>query len=580
MINLTNTKKRIIFFSKSFDLLYLFEENFSNIKTNLAILNTRYNNLNFNFDKKPNKEYNFSPLISNYQTKHQLQNKYWRYTPIDSKTELSFENRQKELLNLIKEIDSTHISINEELNLNENLPILISVFPCIDPTTNKILNSQNSDITFKRIAKTVTLEQKSNYTYDISAENQAQAEFAMKIQLLFTKPKFNLIDGISYLHSSFTFSPIIRFPLLSKSIYKEWHFFNPQNKFFLSKKSKNKKMESIIKFGNQLEDILIFEDLKKYLQKRNGQILAISDLPIEWLSLNKIPLALTHDIARIQESNYQGNINNYSANNRLEFQIDQNILKKTLIILSADAIGSDDHEFKEFYKIVEEYSEELEFQFRYCRNCTEVSRAIKETNPYLLIFDCHGDIDEVNQTSYLLINNERIYGDDIIKHEISAPIVFLSCCNSNPNHGFLRKLHDAFFQSGAISITATFQPISIKRGTLYYIRMLNLLKLETNKKIFKNWLGFISHVIRSSIIHDVFDKANRKLNRPLTKNESIRLSEILLEIMIFEKRREVFKKLLADGIKISDELKINIEDTDSEMLMYTHYGRPDLIYFE
>ena len=110
--------------------------------------------------------------------------------------------------------------------------------------------------------------------------------------------------------------------------------------------------------------------------------------------------------------------------------------------------------------------------------------------------------------------------------------------------------------------------------------MLNLLKLETDKNIFKNWLGFISHIIRSSVIHDVIEKSHKTLKRDLTESETRQLSVVLLEIMVFEKRREIFEKLLNSGIKISDELNLKIQDTESEMLMYTHYGRPDLIYFE
>ena len=579
-VSIKEYEKEENFFLNSVELIDLFKTNFSNIKKNLIILGEGYKDIDFNLDNSEDNEYNFNQLIPNYQTKYQLEKKHWKYKPLKCNQELSFENRHIEVIKLIEEIDNLHIAKNKELDINDTLPILITVFPFIEPSTNEILKSQNDNIVFNNIAKNILLEQKKDYSYEILANNQNEAEFAQRILLSFVMPKFKLIDSISYLHSSFTFSPIIRFPLLGKSIYKELNFLNPKHNFFDSPKSIKNKIKSIQIFGKRIEEILIDENTNNYLQKRNGQILAISDLPIEWLSLNNIPLAFTHDIARIQESNYQGNINNYSANNRLEFEINKNILKKTLIILSDDANVIENHEFKTTYKIVENASKDLEFHYRYCRNKLDVSKAIEEIEPYLLIFDCHGNIDDEKGTSYLLINNERIYGEDIIKYKISAPIVYLSCCNSNPNHGFIRKLHDAFFQTGAISVTGTFHPISIKRGTMYYIRMLNLLKLETNKSVFKNWLQFISHIIRSSVIHDVIEKAHKTLKRTLTENESRQLSAVLFEIMIFEKRREIFEKLLNGGIKISDELNLKIQDTESEMLMYTHYGRPDLIYFE
>lgn len=575
---ITEFENKNNYFQNSLELISLFKKNFQNIKHNLKNLGEGFTKLNFGVDNIKDKEFNFIQLMPNYRTKYQLQNKFWKSRTIECDSSLKFESRNFEILKLLKEIDNLHISICNELDIEIELPILIAVFPFIDSQLNAILKRMGTDV-ISNSPRNIAFEQNSDYTYSIMVEKDSDGKFAQLVLEHFIKPKFKLIDSISYLHSSFKFSPIVRFPLISRSIYKELSFLNPKYNFFDSKKALRNKIKAIKLFGEKLESILIEKSISSYLQNRNGQILAISDLPIEWLSLNKIPLALTHDITRIQESNFQGNLNNYSANNRFEYKIEQDILKRTLVILSDDANTIENHEFAKTYKIVEETSTKLGFHYRYCKNKKEVADAVAEINPYLLIFDCHGDIDNKKETNYLIINNEKIYGEDIIEHKISAPIVFLSCCNSNPNLGFIKKLHDAFFQVGAVSVTGTFQPISIRRGTRYYIRMLNLLQSDKNSELFKNWLAFISHVIRSSIIHDFLGKATKALRRSLTKAESEQLSIVIVNILVFEKRREVFERLLDRGISLSEELKLKMHETDSEMLMYTHYGRPDLIYF-
>ena len=127
------------FFSNSVELIDLFKTNFNNIKKNLIFLGEGYQEIKFNFDNSDNDEYNFNQLIPNYQTKYQLEKKYWKYKPLKCNQELSFENRHKEVLKLIEEIDNLHLAKNKELNINNTLPILIAVFPFIEPSTNEIL---------------------------------------------------------------------------------------------------------------------------------------------------------------------------------------------------------------------------------------------------------------------------------------------------------------------------------------------------------------------------------------------------------------------------------------------------------
>ena len=391
-------------------------------------------------------------------------------------------------------------------------------------------------------------------------------------------PRLRLIDGIAFLHSSFTKSPVIRFPLIGKAINRELGFFKPETNNFISDKAKKSLFKSINFFGKKLLEEVVDDTIAKYISIRNGQVFTISDLPIEWLSIDGVPLSFTHDVCRMPEAEVKSLVHNYSHNNRISYSIENSILKETLVIFGATSTHERDKPFQETYNFIKEMSNKLGFNLAYCMSIQDVISAIKKIKPKILIFDCHGGVDEKNKENYLLINNEKLFGETIIEEGIFAPIVFLSACTTAPNYGYLHQISNTFFYAGALSVTGTFLPISVARGATIYIRILSKLKFAVEQPIpvHKNWLEFISHIIRSSIFYDVFRLANGKLSI----EENKELLQLLQKILDFKNRRKIFLDLVDNGIKFSKKLKLKIENTNSEFLLYTHLGRPDLIYFK
>jgi len=570
------------YFESVFGLIELFKRDFTAIKKMFSNVSDGYLDLEFDIDIEPDTEVipNFNPNNGNLITLRQIDNPKWKLLYPKNVTTPEKGDRNKALLDCVKRIDAKHIEVlngREGFGAAPNLPIIVLTFPFFNPTINSVLAPMATTAKQKLYLKLFSLEQDIHYLNTIESKHENAKEIGAIVLADFVKPKMSLLDGIAYLHSSFHFSPAMRFPLIGKSIFTALSFFDPKNKNFDTVKAKRNVFTSIQKFGNQLTAHTLESNTKEYLKQRNGQVLAISDLPIEWLIIDDVPLGFTHDVCRIPEANYQGIVNNYSANNRFRVELTEKSLSKTLIILSADGRSNRDHEFHASYTTLEEISKTADFVYRYCNSIDEVAAAVKEIEPEILIFDCHGDIDKANQTSYLIINKQKLTGAEIVRHNISAPIVFLSCCNTSPNYAYINKLHDAFFQAGAITVTGTFLPISIKRGTVYYIRLLSLLKVELSKKLFVNWLAFISHVLRTSFIHDAMSKSGQKLRRMLTDEEKENLSKLLFRAQMFSTRRDLFLELQTSGIEISNELKISLDETECEFLMYTHYGRPDLI---
>lgn len=157
---------------------------------------------------------------------------------------------------------------------------------------------------------------------------------------------------------------------------------------------------------------MVTDELKDFLLERNGQLVFVSDLPMEWLRLRKYPLYLTHDICRIPEFNFNSLINNFIHSQRLTFRIKPDILKKTLIIHCA---SDDEDDMHEIFEMFEALQPALGYVSVICNTVQDVADPVKKHEPHLLIFDCHVDADPKTLSNYLVIDDKNdilLTGDD------------------------------------------------------------------------------------------------------------------------------------------------------------------------
>ncbi|MCT3845073.1 CHAT domain-containing protein [Elizabethkingia anophelis] len=385
--------------------------------------------------------------------------------------------------------------------------------------------------------------------------------------------KLLMLDYVAYLHAQFSSSPVFRLPIVGKSMNMDLsHFQNA----FPNKKRAIKKIGAI---GTLMREKLVADELKKFLMERDGQLVFISDLPMEWLRLGEYPICLTHDVCRIPQFNFNSLLNIYIHNQRLTFRIEPDILKRTLVIHSA---SDSETEMHRIFDVIDSLQDSLGFTSVICKSVDEISDAVKAYQPDFLIFDCHGDFDSKDLSSYLIVDGKnQVYltGQDIVDKQISAPLVFISACSTQPNYGYVKLLSDAFLQAGAFAVTATFLPIKIIDAAALLARLLTNLKQQETKIIFSNWLAFISHTLRSILIFETVRKTRikHKLKDEIDDNK---IADILLELMIFSKRESAFEKLNKYLQSIDPSIKPSFDNLEHEWLSYTTIGRADLIYFE
>jgi len=537
----------------------------------------------------------FFPSMTNYFTLNQIITNYWldKYGNEDEqkliqdssnalKSKNSFE-RQDILIRQFKWIDTFSVASHKEklvemVNVHDTIftPAIL-IFPYHNPQIKKILPRGSHILkkqNVKNLLKSLQREQTSNYifegtTKDLSEHNKEM--FIASMQL--TSNKLRFLDMISYLHASFCNSPVFRFPLLGSSINRELSFFKPETFNSYSQTSNRKKIKKTIHaLGNKMSEKLSpgFID---YIKNRNGQIVAISDLPVEWLDINGVPLCFTHDVCRIPETPFGGILSHFASNNTFHFTIDENIYEDILVIY-----GCDEPNFRLHRERVEILKGEFKFKSAPCKSIEDVERSVKEYSPKILIFDCHGGFDKEDFSTHLSIGDEKLTNKIIIEKEITAPIVFLSACGTAPNYGFFNSIAQGFFEAGALSVTTTFLPVDINTSSLLYARLLYKLKGAIELKMHKNWLGFISHLVRTSPIVEVVHDSSLKEDIDETKvTKDNTAVKGLLDLMLFNRRRNFYLDMDA---RINQINKKNNNSLIPEYLFYSHLGRGDLIYFE
>jgi len=546
------------------------------------------------WDINPNKSYVhenelvFSNLTeSNYFILNQIIGNFWTddyklYNDDNlEKLRIPFEQKVKQILSKAQTIDSfTDVMYSEKIvkqvsPFNPLYPTLILIAPFHFPRLNRLFRNKKLSPKEKTILKVYKTEQRLDYRFQVddsvekylSREEIAQILGAMNFRLIF-------LDDVGYLHSLLSYSPSIRLPLVGKSINMDLSHL--ENFTSTRKKAVNK----ISQFGKKLNKLILLDGIKDFISNRSGQIAVISDLPIEWLYLEDLPLCYTHDVCRIPEYNQNAIVNNYIHNQRFNFLVKRDLIERTLLIHSA---SENDVNMQGMFDLIDSFKDEFGFKSIRCSTVKEIKDAVDTYKPDFLIFDSHGGFDKSTLSSYLILDDEnKVYltGDDIIENNISAPLVLLSACSTMPNYGYVKFLSDAFMQAGTFTVTATFMPIGMGDSAKFIIRLLGKLVQLKDSIIHTNWLEFISHVLRTTLIHETIRKEQLKAGIKDSDIDHQSIAEVLAETMVFYKRKEAIIKLKTLLRKINPDFKFRFEDLDNEWISYTIIGRADLLYFE
>lgn len=385
-------------------------------------------------------------------------------------------------------------------------------------------------------------------------------------------PRSRYLDILGGLHSSLRFSPILRLPAVGSSFNNLLSRVAPvASERLVAPDKKQSLIKTISKIGQELTDRELSEDARMYIQKSERQIVAVTDLPIEWMNINGVPLAFSHDVCRLPEVPYAIAMQHYVIDRHACFSIPKDILNRTLVVF-----GCSDSQFLLFQNSVEEREKELGYKTIRPKNVKELAESVNSLKPMLLIFDTHGGYDGGSHESSVQIGEDYLSPDEVMRLNISAPLIFMSACTTAPLYNLTKTIVNSFIAAGAVAVTASYMPLSINEASVTYMRLLYQLKFASTECIHKNWLSFISYVLRTSAVHESFlDMAHPDKSDNATHDIH---TDTIIEAFQFKRRKAVFDRL-KKGITV-DNKKISFDKHVPNYLMYTTVGRADLIDFE
>lgn len=395
--------------------------------------------------------------------------------------------------------------------------------------------------------------------------------FFMQTQGRIVSGRMEFFDNVALLHSSFRFSPYFRMPILGKNINAELSFVGIEKLDAVTQsRARNQSIRKTMeKVGEKIVSTALCPESVDFMKGDCAQIVAMSDLPIEWMMIDGVPLGFSHDVCRLPETPVQNLLSQYVESKFTPCTIPKDIMKHTLVVY-----GNDEEAFVAMQEAVEDQKKKLGFQTRRCLGKEAFFKTVKEVDPLLLIIDTHGGVDTNTHQSYLMIGNDVLTGDDVIGNGIHPRIVFLSACNTFTTYNTVGSIAGAFFEAGAMAVTTSYMPLELIPATTLYCRLLNNLSIAAKKSIHRNWLSFMSHLLRTSYIHSPIQNHSGMMNSELSQA----LVELSTSSMDFHKRREIYKNLNSNSF--TKGMGTNYDYIIPHYLMYSTIGRADLIRFQ
>lgn len=412
-------------------------------------------------------------------------------------------------------------------------------------------------------------------SYTISREksealSKEDLQAFMQAQSRMVSGRMEFFDNVALLHSSFRFSPYFRMPILGKNINAELSFVGIEKLDAVTQsRARNQGIRKTMeKVGEKIVTTALCPESVDFIKDDCAQIVAMSDLPIEWMMLDGVPLGFSHDVCRLPETPIQNLLSQYVESKFSPFSIPKDILEHTLVVY-----GNDEPGFVQMQEAVEALKGQLCFQTKRCLSKEAFFEAVKNIDPLLLIIDTHGGVDPDTHQSYLMMGSDVLTGEDVIKNGIHSRLVFLSACNTFTAYNTVSTIANAFFEAGAIAVTTSYMPLDLIPATTLYCRLLNNLSRAAKESIHRNWLSFMSHLLRTSYIHSPMQSHSNKINPELSKA----LAELSTSSMDFYKRRQLYKELNTNSF--TKGMGANYDYIIPHYLMYSTLGRADLVRF-
>lgn len=291
--------------------------------------------------------------------------------------------------------------------------------------------------------------------------------------------------------------PVLRTPQLSSSLFgrlrglrrtyegHNWHAFQ----------------RDLEKFTNAVLDELS-PQVRDFLRTTpSDNVKFISDLPLEWLPVDGVPLMFQRTLSRVPLT--PGNAPYAHLNAcREDLWIGPEEAQRVLV---CNCLSSGDR-LNAYAKLFVEGLEGLGARHSYVAptSVKEYAAALLSHKPYILVHWGHGSYDRSRDRGYLHIGNEKTQIWDLADCSV-PPIVLLAACNSAAIAETHNTPANGWLALGARSVLATYFPVQADLTCILFGRIFgNLLEAVHGKQLLETWAVVVSKTLLLNRYLDFF----------------------------------------------------------------------------
>jgi hypothetical protein len=237
-----------------------------------------------------------------------------------------------------------------------------------------------------------------------------------------------------------------------------------------------------------------------------GGLKLVTDLPLEWLPVCGVPLALRYDVSRIPVM--PGNLLIQHCV-RPPLTISAAAFKRVLVIRSfghSDPLAPIlERTFQRAYAPLD--VEPPEVKFVDVTSEETLVETIESFEGAVLIFDGHGSYEGKFGVGTLVVGGESIDVWSLKEKCRFPPIVIFSACDTHPADGGHGSVANAALALDAYTVLATLLPVDANTSGAFFarllLRMVEFIKIAADSRTLLTWREVISGMIRMAYTSEV-----------------------------------------------------------------------------
>jgi len=362
---------------------------------------------------------------------------------------------------------------------------------------------------------------------------------------------------------------------------------------------------------------LIDDKFLDFVKKDPYSIKIISDIPIEWIRVDDLPIMMKYNTSRI--SSTPGNLFLHSVTDFRGLLLSPEDLSEILVLRSYKKndpirnllVQSINHFLKdvdltktamEAYKNNpqkrKEYHEEIGNKERVPEldvNITlvdvssekEIIEALNEFNGNILIFDGHGVHDEDTQIGSILLNDSKYDIWNLKNKTRVPPIVILSACDTHPIDASHASTANGFLAAGALTVLGTVLPMDVMFASIFIGRLIMRIKSYIPTTVYGfdtpiRWNNVISGLLRMNYMTETMRLLEENTSMSFDKHSHFRIGNEI-NMYINSNNPKWYERLIE---MISEECSMTLSEVKDkisryalfpESMKYVQLGNPEQI---